>query len=264
MSTYRLSTAQIPQREYTIPSLPLQRPLQWLKQGWADFAARPMLGLSYGLLVAVVGFLLTVGLISRNLFHLVPVFTAGFFLISPVLAVGLYADARKRQVAGIRPNQKTGWFTRRNLQSISEMGIMLMLIFLNWIMLSNLMFAGVFSELLPTWQGVKPLSVMWTQSWPFVAVYFGIGALLAGLVFRMAAVSIPMMVDQEIDTFNAIFASWKAVGENWRPMTLWAALIVGLCVIGFATLFLGFILVIPVLGYASWHAYRDLLLPHIG
>ena len=100
MSTYQLSTTQIPQREYTIPSIPLQRPLQWLKQGWADFAARPMLGLSYGLLVALVGFLLTVGLISQNLFHLVPVFTAGFFLISPVLAVGLYADARKRQVAG--------------------------------------------------------------------------------------------------------------------------------------------------------------------
>lgn len=262
MSTYQLSTTQIPQREYTIPSIPLQRPLQWLKQGWADFAARPMLGLSYGLLVALVGFLLTVGLISQNLFHLVPVFTAGFFLISPVLAVGLYADARKRRIAGSGQTPSTGWITRRNLQSISEMGIILMLIFLNWIMLSNLLFASVFSELLPTWQGVKPLSVMWTQSWPFVAVYFGIGAVLAALVFRMAAVSIPMMVDQEIDVFNAIFASWKAVGENGRAMTLWAALIVALCILGFATFFIGFILVIPVLGYASWHAYRDLLLPY--
>jgi len=264
MSTYHLSTAQIPQREYTIPSLGSERPLQWLKQGWADFAARPLLGLSYGLLIALVGFVLTFGLISRHLFHLVPVFTAGFLLIAPFLSVGLYADARKRQFSaagqalptGMR---RTGWLTRRNLQSISEMGIILMLIFLNWIMLSNLLFASVFHELMPTWQGVEPLSMMWSQSWPFVAVYFGIGAVLAALVFRMCAVSIPMLVDQEIDVFNAIFASWKAVGENWRTMTLWAALIVGLCFLGFATLFLGFILVIPVLGYASWHAYRDLL-----
>jgi uncharacterized membrane protein len=264
MTTYQLSTEQIPRREYTIPSLPADRPLQWLKQGWADFAARPMIGLVYGLLLTVVGIALTVGLISQDLFHLVPVFTAGFLLIAPILSVGLYADARLRLTPGAGQAEKTGRITGRNLRSISEMGIILMLIFLNWIMLSNLLFASVFHELMPTWQGIEPLTKLWTQSWPFVAVYFGIGAVLAGLVFRMCAVSIPMLVDQEIDVFNAIFASWKAVGENWRPMTLWAALIVGLCVLGFATLFLGFILVIPVLGYASWHAYRDLLLPPAG
>jgi uncharacterized membrane protein len=239
----------------------MEQPLQWLTQGWADFAARPMIGLIYGLLVAVVGFALTAGLISQQLFHLVPVFTAGFLLIAPILSVGLYVDARIRHTPGARQAEGTGWIAGRNLRSISEMGIILMLVFLNWIMLSNLLFASVFHELMPTWQGIEPLSVLWTQSRPFIAVYFGIGAILAALVFRMCAVSIPMMVDQEIDVFNAIFASWKAVGENWRAMSLWAVLIVGLCLIGFATLFLGFILVIPLLGYASWHAYRDLLQP---
>jgi uncharacterized membrane protein len=259
MTTYQLSTARIPRREFIIPSLPLERPLLWLKLGWSDFAARPMVGLVYGLLVAVVVFLLSLGLISQQLFYLVPVFTSGFLLIAPVLTVGLYADARLRHRPGTEQAQQTGWIAGRNLRSISEMGLILMLIFLNWIMLSNLMFASVFHELMPTWEGVKPISVLWAESWPFVAVYLGIGAVLAGIVFRMCATSIPMMVDQEIDVFNAIFASWKAVGENWAPMTLWAFLIAILCGIGFATFFLGFILVIPLLGYASWHAYRDLL-----
>jgi uncharacterized membrane protein len=232
-----------------------------LRRGWKAFVARPAIGLAYGVLVAAVGFVLTVGLINQGYFYLVPVFTAGFMLIAPVLAVGLYADAKLRQTPGAEQAEKIGGLLARNLGSIGEMGIVLMLIFLNWIMLSNLLFGGVFHLLLPDWGEVVPLSALWTESLPFLAVYLGIGAVLAILVFRMCATSIPMMVDQDIDVFNAIFASWKAVGENKAAMTVWAALIVLLCVIGFLTLFLGFILVIPLLGYGSWHAYRELLQP---
>ena len=141
------------------------------------------------------------------------------------------------------------------------MGLILVLIFMNWVMLSNLMFGGVFSSVIPTWGAVRPLSDLWTESFSFGAVYIGIGAILAACVFRMSATAIPMLVDQDVDVFNAIFASWKAVGENAAAMTVWALLIVALCAIGFLTLFVGFIVVIPVLGYASWHAYEEMLQP---
>jgi uncharacterized membrane protein len=69
-----------------------------------------------------------------------------------------------------------------------------------------------------------------------------------------------MLIDQDVDAFNAIFASWKAVGENARAMTLWAVLILILVAIGFATAYLGLIVILPWLAYASWHAYRDTLI----
>ncbi len=70
-----------------------------------------------------------------------------------------------------------------------------------------------------------------------------------------------MLVDQKVDAFNASFASWRAVGENWRAMSLWALIITVLCAIGVATYFAGLVVIVPWLGYASWHAYRDTLVP---
>lgn len=259
MSYYQLSTSEIPRREYLINTLSKERPIQWLRLGWEDFAERPSVGIVYGLLVAAAGLLLTVGLISQDLFYLVPVLTAGFLLIAPLFAVGLFVDAKLRHSRGPDQAEKAGRILGRNLVSISSMGIILMLIFMNWLMLSNLLFGGIFHQLMPTWDAVQPLSSLWSESLPFIAVYIGIGAILAICVFRMSAFSIPMMVDQNVDTFNAIFASWKAVGENWAVMIRWAFLIVLLCAIGFFTLFIGFIFVIPVLGYASWHAYKEIM-----
>lgn len=259
MSTYQLSTAKIPRREYTIQTVSTLQPLSWLKRGWRDFVARPGIGLLYGLLVTSIGIAMTFGLNSLGLYYLVPILSAGFLLVAPLFAVGLYADAKQRQNPTAIQAEKTGRMLHRNMGGITEMGIILMLIFLNWIMLSNLMLAGVFKQQLPLWGGEMGSLDILTSNLPFLGVYIGLGAFLAALVFRMCVVSIPMMVDQNIDVFNAIFLSWKASGENSRSMTLWAVLIVALCMVGFLTLFIGFTLVIPVLGYASWHAYRDIL-----
>lgn len=258
-TTYRLSTAEIPRREYKIPSLPAGRTWSWLRRGWADLVAAPAISLAYGLLLALVGFLLTFLLIALDRFFLVPIFAAGFFILAPLLAVGLYSvaklhgEGRSRDRAGIMANLRT------NAPSIGGMGVVLLLIFINWIMLSNLLFGGVFHEIMPAWDQVKPLPVMFAESAPFLAVYGGIAVVLAILVFRMTAVALPMLVDDEIDAFNAVFASWKAVGENAATMTTWAATIFVLTLIGFLTFYLGLILILPWLGYASWHAYRDTL-----
>jgi uncharacterized membrane protein len=259
MATYRLSTSDIPQREYTISSLPVEQPMRWLRRGWDDLRARPVFSLSYGVIFALTGFALTNWLIGAGQFWMVPAFAGGFILIAPVLAVGLYAAAKQRN-EGTSAGRMRG-ILRANRSSIGMMGVVLLLVFVNWIMLSNLLFGGVFHELLPTWDRVKPLPVMFYESFPFLAVFGGMGFVLAAIVFRMTAVSIPMLVDQDIDFLNAIFASWKAVGENALPMALWAGLIVALSGVGFLTYYVGLIVVVPWLGYASWHAYRDTLVP---
>jgi len=261
MTTYQLSTSELPRQKYTIQSIPMMRPLHWLRDGWHDFAERPALGIIYGLLAAIVGLAMTFGLNSIGLFYLVPVLSAGFLLIAPILVVGLYADAKQRQMSSSSQAEKTGRILYYNMTSISGMGIILMLIFINWVMLSNLALAGVFHQMLPTLDGnTESLSIFYSNL-PFMAVYIGLGAILAALVFRICVISIPMLVDQSVDTFNAIFVSWKASGENMAAMAFWALLIAGLCLIGFLTLFFGLIVIVPVLGYASWHAYQDLLKP---
>jgi uncharacterized membrane protein len=261
MTTYQLSTSELPRQEYTIRSVAVTRPLHWLREGWHDFASRPTVGIIYGLLVAIIGLLFTFGLNALGLLYMMPVLSAGFLLIAPILVVGLYADARQRQLSTTLQEERMGRILYHNLGSISGMGIILMLVFINWVMLSNLMLAGVFQQMLPLLGGTADsLSILYANL-PFLLVYAGLGAILAALVFRACVISIPMLVDQRVDTFNAIFVSWKASGENAAAMTVWALLIAGLCIIGFLTLFFGLILIIPVLGYASWHAYQDLLSP---
>ncbi|MBZ0098997.1 MAG: DUF2189 domain-containing protein [Taibaiella sp.] len=261
MTTYQLSTSEIPRQKYTIHSISLTRPLHWLCTGWRDFVERPVLGVIYGLLVTLAGLVMTFGLNSIGMLYLVPVLCAGFLLIAPIMVVGLYADAKQRQLSNASQAEKMGRILYYNMSSISGMGIILMLVFINWVMLSNLMLAGVLHQMLPTLGGsTESLSIFYSNL-PFLFVYIGLGAILAALVFRICVISIPMLVDQNVDTFNAIFVSWKASGENVAAMTLWALLIAGLCLIGFLTMFIGLIVIIPVLGYASWHAYQDLLKP---
>lgn len=258
-TSYHLSTSDIPARDYRIPSLPMSQPWRWLRLGWADLRATPGTSLTYGLLFALIGFLLTYLLIRLDLFFLVPFFTAGFLILAPFFAVRLYAVAKLRAEQQPHGTRSVARLLARNGSSIGVMGIILLLFFLNWIMLSNLLFGGVFHELLPSWGAVRPLPVMFGESAAFLGVYGGIALILAIIVFRMTAVAIPMLVDAEVDVFNAIFASWKAVGENPAPMALWALLIAVLTLVGFATFYLGLIVVLPWLAYASWHAYRDTL-----
>lgn len=94
------------------------------------------------------------------------------------------------------------------------MGLFLLMVFINWIMLSNLMFGGVFHELLPTYSDVRPLPAMFGQSWPFALVFCGVALVLSLLVFRITALSLPMLVDQRINPVNAAFASWRPVDRE--------------------------------------------------
>jgi uncharacterized membrane protein len=259
MSTYILSTAHIPRRAYNIPHLSVMRPLHWLRKGFGDLIAAPGVSLTYGAIVAALAFLMVVMTAGGTQFFLVPFLFGGFLLIAPILSVGLIAMAKRRDEQ--RHDDTAAKILSVNASSLSLMGLGMLFIFLNWIMLSNLAFGGLFQEVVPTYGQVRPLPVMFGESWPFALVYGGIAAVLALLFFRMIAFSLPMLVDQRVDMFNAIFASWRAVGENWPSMIVWAVLIFALTSIGFALWYVGLVIVVPLLGYATWHAYRDTLVP---
>lgn len=260
MSTYVLATAQIPRRSYEISRLPSRRPLRWLRQGFDDLIAAPITGLLYGVAVAALALLIATLTAGGSQFYLVPFIVGGFLILGPILLVGLMATAKSRE-RHTKPTESILRILAANGSALGLMGLFLLLIFANWIMLSNLLFGGVFHEVMPTYEGVQPLPVMFGESWPFALVYGGIALVLALLVFRITALSLPMLVDQRVDALNAVFASWRAVGENWPAMGVWALLIAGLVTIGMLTYAVGLIIVTPLLGYASWHAYRDTLIP---
>jgi len=260
MKTYRLSTARLPRKEFKIPRLAAQRPFTWLRQGWGDLRAAPLTSLVYGIFLAGVGLACTYLTFAGKPFFLVPFLFAGFLILAPLLSVGLMAIAKRREEQGAQPAPSILRILARNRPSLGMMGIFLLLVFINWIMLSNLLFGGVFHEVLPTYEQVRPLPVMFGESLPFLAIFGGIALVLAALVFRITALSLPMLVDQKVDAFNASFASWRAVGENWPAMSVWAAIILVFCGIGFLTFFVGLTVLSPWLAYASWHAYRDSLL----
>ena len=97
------------------------------------------------------------------------------------------------------------------------------------------------------------------QGLPFLVFGTAVGAVFAGLVFAISAVSLPMLLDRPLDVMTAIVTSVRAVTANPRPMLLWAALIVGFTGAGLITLYLGLIVTVPLIGYATWHAYKDLV-----
>ncbi|MGD2020972.1 MAG: DUF2189 domain-containing protein [Thiohalocapsa sp.] len=259
MSTYVLSTAHIPHREYRIPHQNLMRPFVWLKRGFEDMVAMPGVSLAYGAAVAALAFLLVFMTVGGSQFFLVPFLFGGFLTIAPIVSVGLVAMAKRREEQ--RHDQTVWKMLSVNTPSLSLLGLVLLFLFLNWIMLSNLMFGGFFHEVMPTYGSVRPLPVMFGESWPFALVYGGIALVLALILFRMVALALPMLVDQKVDVFNAVFASWRAVGENWPSMIVWAALLFLLTGLGIGLWFVGLVVVVPLLGYATWHAYRDTLVP---
>lgn len=256
MSTYVVATAHLPRRTFQIHQHAWRRSLRWLARGWRDMRAAPVVSLLHGLVVGllVAGFGRLLG--ASNPFFLVPFVFGGFLIIAPVLALGLLALAKQREEPG---HPSVLELLGRNASALGLFGLFLLLVFINWIMLSNLLFGGVFHEVMPTYAEVRPLPVMFSQSWPFALVFGGVALILAALVFRASALALPLMVDRKVDPFNAAFASWRAVGENAAAMSLWAVILAALASVGLLTYGVGLVVILPWLGYASWHGYRDIL-----
>jgi len=139
------------------------------------------------------------------------------------------------------------------------MGAFLLMIHLSWVRAATLLFALFFAQTPVGLPALVGLLLGTPQGFTFLAVGTAIGAVLAALTFAVTAVSLPMLVDRDINFVDAVATSWGAVTANFTPMALWAAIIAGATLLSFVTYFVGLIVVMPLLGYATWHAYRELV-----
>ncbi|MBI5936625.1 MAG: DUF2189 domain-containing protein [Betaproteobacteria bacterium] len=235
-----------------------RQPLAWLGLGWGDFKRNFMLSSSLGVVFGVFGYAVVHHFLKES--HLAMALTSGFLLVAPFLAIGFYGMSCQIEEGKAHAEEDRAFACiRDNAASIGLFGLMYALVLSAWERFSAILVALM---LRGDWVSSGPFSfnALWAvEHWQFVAAYVGFGALLAGLVFAASVVSLPMMMDRKADVVTAVVTSLVVVRQNLPLMALWAAIIVVLSAIGIATQFIGMILIFPLLGHASWHAYRDLV-----
>ena len=234
-------------------------PLRWLAAGWRDLRAAPAASLFYGAAFALMGWLIY--FVFRRAHEYTSALTAGFLLLGPFLCTGLY-DISRRLAAGQRVSLSetmTAW--RANLGAFSLFALILTVVMLVWARASLVTFALFFSSGMPSLSGFLG-RVASPEHWDFVLTYFAVGSLFATIVFALSVVSVPLMLARGTDTIVAAITSVRALAANPLPLLLWAALIVVVVGAGFATLFFGLLVAVPVVGHATWHAYVDIVAEH--
>ncbi len=239
-----------------IKTVSTEHPWAWLSAGWRDLCAAPTVSLAYGVLAVVSSFVLVAGLGMYDLHYLILPMAAGFMILGPIFAVGLYEASRLLE-KGEKPTLgRVAMAYRRNSTQILAMGLALMVVFFAWLRLAFLLFMMFFSAEPPTLDMIVTKIFFSDVTIPFLLVGSAVGFVMAAAVFSMSVVAIPMLLDRECDVFTAMATSVKAVRDNPRPMVVWAALIVLFTAAGIVTGFLGLLLALPLIGHASWHAYR--------
>ena len=238
------------------------RPWTWLTLGWRDMMASKPISLAYGSALVLLGWIITLLMFEFETPWAILPASAGFFIMAPILATGLYEVSRRREMGeGITLAEAAQGF-RRNGPQIAMMGVLLLVIHLFWIRIAGLLFALFFGLSVAPSLTQLPMALLQSEHLlPFLIVGTGFGFVLASATFAICAVSIPMLLDRpEVTFLEAVTVSIQAVMENWRAMALWAGLIVVFAGLALVPFYLGLVLAMPLIGHATWHAYRDLVI----
>lgn len=242
----------------TIHKVDLDRPWVWLSRGWDDVRSAPSISLGYGIAFAIFGWIATFGLWLAGALYLILPMAAGFLIVGPILAVGLYEVSRAR-IEG-RPVTLSNALAayRSNPTQIAFMGVTLLLLFIAWVRIAVLIFFLFFGLEPPNPEAFVGTVFFSAGSLPFLIVGTAVGAVLSACAFTLSAFSIPYLLDKPRGhVMTAIGTSFKAISENPRTMAFWAILIAGFMAAGLVTFYIGLIVTLPLIGHATWHAYQD-------
>ncbi|TNF60695.1 MAG: DUF2189 domain-containing protein [Burkholderiales bacterium] len=231
-------------------------PIGWLRLGWADFRRCPRIGLFYGLCFFAMGHALLA--VFQRAPEYVLALSAGFLLMGPFLCLGLYDASRAMQTHSHRPSLRASlqaWKPTKGTMAIFA-GVLLILEML-WGRASLVVFAVSFNTM-PEKVNILAMLVD-PENLGFLITYTVVGGIFAGLIFVTSVISIPMIMDRQTDAISSGLTSIRACLQNPGVMLLWGALITVLILLAMLPLFLGLIIVGPVIGHATWHAYRHIV-----
>lgn len=243
-----------------VRTIALHHPLAWIEAGVHDVARATTPSLLHGIVFVVGGLLIL--LVGWNRFAVLAGAFSGFLLVAPMLATGLYEISRRLSL-GEQPTfaqAMAAW--RRGGDAPLRFGLLLAAVGTLWVMFSALVLLAMTGEPLDGLRAFFATSVLKAADLALrghlFLMWLAAGGLLAAVVFALSAVSVPLLLDRRMSLMQAMLTSVRAVGQNPLPMTLWALIILGITMVGLFTL-VGLAVLLPVLGHATWHAYRDLV-----
>jgi len=238
------------------------RPWAWVNAGWKDMWQSPRVSLTYGALFTAVTLLLIWGLTLLSVQAMILSLTGGFFLLGPLFAVGLYDTSRRLELG--QPTSLSSALAAPFAAEgqLSFLGIILLVGYLVWVELALMLFMLFLGPVtLPPLDQFIPTLLFTPNGLGLLIVGSLVGALLAAIVFAISAVSIPMLLERKTDAVTSILTSVTACRNNIPAMSLWAAIIVASMAAAIATCGIGLIFAFPLIGHATWHAYKDLVGP---
>lgn len=243
----------------------LMKPLEWLALGWKDIARAPSLSIAHGVALACLGAVILA--LGQDRFWLMAGALSGFLVVGPMLATSLYAISR-----ALERGEPVGWalVSRTWLQwqrndkwghdywCLVQFGALLALSAIGWMVVS----AALITLLSPV-RIATPMDflqhVVLAPDATLFTLWLALGSVLAAPIFASSVVSMPLLLDRKVSLVQAVLTSWQVILHNPIAMAMWAGLILMFTLLGLASLLLGLVLVMPMLGHASWHAYRDLV-----
>ncbi|WP_206456013.1 DUF2189 domain-containing protein [Aurantimonas marina] len=237
--------------------LPASTAVDWLRAGWRDLIAQPGLSLTYGVAVLAVSLVIVWGMFLVGWDVVLFPALAGFMIVGPLLAVGLYEKSRlieKNQTATMR---QMLFVKARSGGQILFVGVLLCLLMLVWMRAAVIIYALFFGyRPFPGFENIAAvLFTTWT-GWVMLLAGIIVGGLFAAFSFAISAFSVPMLLDEKSDAFTAMGTSMALVWNNLPVMLAWGAIVVALFLLSAVTGLLALIVVFPLLGHATWQAYK--------
>ncbi len=229
----------------------------WLAKGWRDLIVQPLISLCYGALIFLFSIAVVGGLLRLGWDYILFPAIAGFLVVGPVLAIGLYEKSR-RLADGLPVSLANMILVKpRCGGQILFVGVLLCLLMITWMRAAVIVYALFFGLLpFPGLEHIVPTLFTSSVGWAALIVGSAVGGLFAAFSFAIGAFSIPMMFDRRVDALTAMGSSMALVWNNMPVMLTWGAVVLALFLFSLATGMLGLIIVFPVLGHGTWHAYR--------
>jgi len=232
-----------------------------LRRGLHDFAAARTDVVFLCLIYPVIGLFIAAAEQRGFLLPLLFPTASGFALVGPFLAIGLYEMSRNREMTG-----KIGWLDTfkvlrsPSILSIAGLGLLLILLFLTWLAIAQLIYDLTLGPLPPTSTPGFFAALLTTESgWTMIGVGCAVGALFAVGVLAISVVSFPLLLDRPVGFSTAIATSYVAVRHNPGPLALWGMIVAASLLLGSIPCFIGLVVVLPVLGHSTWHLYRRIV-----
>ncbi len=256
-----LTGAASPEVSLTIRRIDLADLKDALRQGWSDFTAMPSHAIFLCVIYPIIGILLAQFIFGYAMLYFLFPLVAGFALVGPFAAIGLYELSRRRE-AGLEADATHALDVLHSpsIGAILALGLLLMAIFVIWLATAHAIYVANFGYAQPASLGDFARDVLTTAAgWRMIVIGNVVGFVFAVVVLAISAVSFPLLLDREVGAATALATSVRVIAENPATMAMWGLMVAVLLALGSLPFLLGLAVVVPVLGHATWHLYRRVI-----